>query len=183
MEKKKINWTRVVLIFWTLVGTIMTIVTLPWYLVSKNEIVYGFLMVGIVLLYEFWMRIILGIILIKPTYNVDSKRFKVHNWELKIYNFFKMKKWIKHAPTFNPDQYDASKLSLDDIIQNTCRNEVTHSVYFFLTYVPIIWAIWLGYMPFCVIQALIVCQTDVILISLQRFNRQRLIKLNRRKKA
>ena len=181
-NKKKINWTRVVLLFWTLVGVIGTIVTVPLYLKTKDKVVYGFMMVFITLAYEFVMRIILGIVLIIPKYNVERRYFKASKLEMKIYNGLKMKKWVTHAPTFNPDQYDATKLTLDEIILNTVRNEVTHSVYFFLTFVPIIWSIWLGYLPFNITQALIVIWTDILLIAIQRFNRQRLVKLNRRTK-
>lgn len=181
-EKKKINWTRVVLIFWTVLGVVGTMVTLPWYLITKDKVVYGFFMVFLTLAYEFVMRIILGIFLIMPTYNVERKYFKANKLEMKIYNALKMKKWVTHAPTFNPDQYDATKLTLDEIIQNTVRNEISHSVYLVLTFVPIIWSIWMGYLPFNITQAFIVIWTDILLIAIQRFNRQRLVKLNRRSK-
>lgn len=180
MKETKINATRIILISWTIFGVLGLIVSLPIYLVTRNEVAFGILNIFIILAYEFLMRIILGIILILIPQNPESFRFKVPKFELKLYDKLNYKKKVTKIPTFNPDQYDTTKLSMDEVIENTCKNEFTHKVFYVLTFLPILWCAFNGYLWLSIIVSIIVCQNDVVFITMQRFSRNRLKKLRDR---
>lgn len=172
--------TRVILIFFTIVGVVGVGVTLPLYLKYDTKVLYYLLAFFVILAYEFLMRIIFGIILIIPKYNVNSWVFKVGKKELGLYKKMNYKSLVQKIPTFNPKQYDSQTLSIEEIIQNTCRNELTHKVYFVLTFAPIIWSVWFGSLALAIVQACIVCLNDVFFISIQRFSRDRLLSIQKR---
>lgn len=182
--EKKINKTRLVLIIWIIIGILSVVITLPIYLKYKNDYTLFALMLAIILAYEFVMRIMLGGILVLPNHNPKGLIYRVRDWEIKYFNKHNYKKRVNNLPTFNPKQYDPTILTLDEIIQNTCKNEFTHRCYFVLTYVPIIWCAFVTwwYALIALGIAIIVCIHDVVLISFQRFTRNRLIKLNERRK-
>ncbi|MCR5349732.1 MAG: hypothetical protein K6E20_01935 [Acholeplasmatales bacterium] len=182
-EKKKINKTRVVLIFWLIASIILTCISLPLYIKNPdNKHIKNFLLVSLLLLWNFWIRVISGLIFTAFTYNPESRWFKINDTDRKWHNFIKVKKWIQHAPTFNPKQYDSKTLTLDEIIQNTCRNEVSHIMYFIETYMGILLSLYFGNYLLTIIVAITVSIHDIFLISLQRFSRDRLNKLNKRMK-
>ena len=182
-QKKKINKTKIVLIFWLIASLILTAISLPLYIKNPdNKHIKNFLLVSLQLLWNFWIRVLSGILFTSFTYNPEARWFRINDRDRKWHNFIRVKKWIQHAPTFNPKQYDSTKLSLDEIIQNTCRNEVSHTMYFILTYVPILFSIYFGNYLMTIIVAILVSIHDIFLISLQRFSRDRLNKLNKRMK-
>ena len=182
--KKKFNKTRFVLVLWIIIGIASVAITLPLHLVYDNKFTLTALMMAIMLCYEFVMRLILGVILILPKHNPDKGSYVVREWELKFYDKHNYKKRVVNLPTFNPKQYDPKLNSTDEIIQNTCKNEFTHRCYFILTFLPIIWSAiveWY-YGVGALVIALIVCIHDVVLISFQRFSRNRLIKIRNRER-
>lgn len=182
-KKKKINKTKIVLIFWCILSVILTCISLPLYLKDKDNVhLRNFLLVSLQLLWNFEMRIIIGPFVMMCHFNPDSKYFTTTKFDKKWHSFLKIKKWVTHAPTFNPKQYDMNNLTIDQIIQNTCKNEISHDLYFLITFVPILFSIYFGNYLMTIIIALIVCQNDVLLISVQRFTRDRLKKINKRNK-
>lgn len=183
MSEKKINKTRVVLITWIIIGVLSLIIALPIYLHYKNEITLIIFLFSTMLAYEFVMRIALGGLLVLPNHNPDKGIYVVKEWELKYFDKHNYKKRVNNLPTFNPKQYDPKINTIEQIIQNTCKNEFTHRVYFFLTYLPIIWFFlvcwWYSFIALGI--AIIVSIHDIILVSFQRFSRHRLIRLRDRK--
>lgn len=182
--KKKLNMTRVVLITWIVIGILSVVITLPIHLKYNNIITLSALMLAIILAYEFVMRIALGGLLVLPKHNPDKGQWVVKEWELRYFDKHNYKERVKNLPTFNPKQYDPTIHTTDEIIENTCKNEFTHKVYFVLTYLPIVWCAFVAwyYAIAALVIAAIVCIHDVVLISFQRFSRQRLIKIRDRQR-
>ena len=112
--------------------------------------------------------------------NYNKWWFRERKFEAKFYNFLRVKKWKKHVPTYNPDSYDITKHSVEEIIQATCQSEIVHEVNMILSFVPIIFTVWFGSLMAFLITSCIACCLDGIFVILQRYNRPRLMRLLRR---
>ena len=133
--------------------------------------------------YHFAMRLIVGhgidgIFHNKMNYN--RWWFKERKFEMKFYNFLRVKKWKKLLPTYNPEYYDVRKHSVEEIIGVTCQAEIVHEVNMILSFVPVIFTIWFGSLAAFLITSSVAFCFDGIFVILQRFNRPRLRRLLKR---
>ena len=78
--------------------------------------------------YHFIIRLVIGNIIprFKRKINYKSNWFKTKDWELKIYKKLKVKDWKDKVPTFDPEEYDMEKLTLEQLIVNMCNSEWVH---------------------------------------------------------
>ena len=83
-------------------------------------------------------------------------------------------------PTYNPDYYDVTKHSIEEIIQATCQAEIVHEVNMVLSFVPVIFTIWFGSLAAFLITSCVAFCFDGIFVIMQRYNRPRLMKLLKR---
>ncbi len=130
--------------------------------------------------YHLVMRLAVGYvinIIFNNKINYKLKWFKVKNWEMKLYKKLKVKKWKRYIPTFAPETFELNKKTLENIIQVTCQSEIVHEIIMVLSFVPLFFTVWFGEFLVFFITSLISCLLDGIFVTLQRFNRPRLLKL------
>jgi len=130
--------------------------------------------------YHFAMRLVVGLIIdviCRNKINYDRRWFAERRFEPKLYKFLRVKKWKKYLPTFNPEDYDLRKRSVEEIIRTTCRSEIVHEVNMILSFVPVIFTIWFGALAAFLITSSVAFLFDGIFVIMQRFNRPRLRRL------
>ena len=133
--------------------------------------------------YHFAMRLIVGHsidAICRNKMNYNRWWFKERKYEMKFYNFLRVKKWKKHLPTYNSEYYDVRKHSVEEIIQATCQAEIVHEINMILSFVPVIFTIWFGSLVAFLVTSSIAFCFDSIFVIMQRYNRPRLIRLLKR---
>lgn len=133
--------------------------------------------------YHFTMRLIVGYsidFILKNKVNYNKKWFKVRNFEIEIYNKLNVKKWKDKMPTYSPKLFDTSKHSLEEILMTTCQSEIIHEIIFILSFLPIFAVIWFGEPLAFIITSIMSATFDLLFVIMQRYNRNRILKLKSR---
>lgn len=150
------------------------------YAFTKNGVVLSLLISFSTTAYHFLMRLAVGgVVNAVCKNNVDYKRrwFKVGMRERKFYNFIKVKKWKDKMPTYNQSFFDVKNKTLTEIVMATCQAEIVHEIIILLSFLPIIFSIWLGEFWVFLITSLISALIDTLFVIMQRYNRPRLVLL------
>ena len=133
--------------------------------------------------YHLAMRLTIGGLIDAKYHNhmdYTKKWFRERAFEKKLYQALKVKKWKKWLPTFNPEDFDLKNRSVEEIIQVSCQAEVVHEVIMPFSFVPIVFSIWLGSPGVFIITSCAAFLFDSIFVIMQRFNRPRLMRLQKR---
>lgn len=152
---------------------------IAYYFVRKS-ILFTFAITFGTCFYHFGMRLVVGHgidAIFHNKMNYNRWWFKERKYEMKFYNFLRVKKWKKHLPTYNAEYYDIKKHSIEEIIQATCQSEVVHEINMVLSFVPIIFTIWFGSLVAFLVTSCVAFCFDSIFVILQRYNRPRLRRL------
>ncbi|MCD8037022.1 MAG: hypothetical protein LUE88_06590 [Clostridiales bacterium] len=135
--------------------------------------------------YHFAVRLIVGytidVIFHNDKWDYTWSWFKQNSIEAKLYKIFKVKSWKKSMPTYNSEEFDIKNNSLDYVIRATCQAEAVHEINVVLSFVPIVFSLWVGDLPVFVITSVFAAVYDFMFVIIQRYNRPRLIKILERK--
>lgn len=133
--------------------------------------------------YHFVVRLLIGLIyniVLKNKVNYKRKWFLVSEKEMKIYQLLKVKKWKDKMPTYDKEAFDTSKHSWEEIIQTMCQAELVHETIIIFSFLPIIFSIWFGSIEVFIITSILSALFDLMFVIMQRFNRNRIIKIKSR---
>ena len=133
--------------------------------------------------YHFVVRLLIGLIyniVLKNKVNYRRKWFLVTEKEMKIYQLLKVKKWKDKMPTYDKEAFDTSKHSWEEIIQTMCQAELVHETIIIFSFLPIIFSIWFGSIEVFIITSMLSALFDLVFVIMQRFNRNRIIKIKSR---
>ena len=133
--------------------------------------------------YHFMIRLLVGVVVDKIMQNKADYRkrwYKVSDFEMKLYQKMKVKKWKNHMPTFNPDIFDISKHSWEEIIQATCQSEIVHEIDVIFSFFPVAASIWFDSFWVFLITSIGGAVFDFMFVIMQRFNRRRILKMQRK---
>ncbi len=133
--------------------------------------------------YHLWMRLIVGgmiNVVFKNRMNYMRWWFRERRFEKGLYEFLRVKKWKKYAPTYHPDTFSIEKHSLEEIIMATCQSEIVHETIVLLSFLPLLLAIPFGEFFVFFFTSLSAAIVDALFVILQRYNRPRLIKILKR---
>lgn len=95
--------------------------------------------------YHFIIRLMVGVGLnsvMQNKANYHKKWYQVSDFEMKLYQKLKVKKWKNKMPTFDMDAFDISKHSWDEIVQATCQSELVHEINIMFSFLPIAASVW-----------------------------------------
>ena len=160
-----------------LAGTIAAVV---FYQRTSSEIWLTFAITFGTTTYHFIMRWVVAFIYNSIMHNkadYRKRRYRVSEAEKKFYEKLRVKKWKKFMPTYNPGLFDPKQRTWDEIAQATCQAELGHETIAVLSFVPILAGHWLGGYPAFVITSVLAAMFDMIFVIMQRYNRQRILKL------
>ena len=150
-----------------------------------------FLLTSGTIFYHFAMRLFVGYVVETACFRrlkVDSGWFREKRGEQKLYAFLRLKKWKGNLPTYNPKKFDIKQLTTDQLIANTLQAEAVHETIAALSFLPIAFYFFTFDIIDLVVYALtslIAALFDTLFTLLQRYNRFRLLRLQKlaRKKA
>ena len=155
------------------------------YAFTENRVFFPVAVTFGTIFYHLAMRLAIGSLVDAKYHNrmdYTKKWFQEKPFEKKLYQKLRVKKWKKHLPTLNPEDFDIKNRSLEEIIQVMCQAEVVHELIMPFSFVPIVFSIWFGSLGVFVITSCISFLFDGMFVIMQRYNRPRLIRLLKRKK-
>ncbi len=133
-------------------------------------------------LYHFLMRLAVGY-LMPSWFTGREKWFQQRKWEPGLYEKLNVQAWKRHMPAFDPNSFDLSKHSLNDVIATMCKSEAVHEVIILFSFLPLLAAVPFGAFPVFLLTSLLAAWVDTMFVILQRYNRPRLMELRSRREA
>lgn len=159
------------------------IISIIYYFFARDAFGLALFITALTFWYQFEMRSFVGNYLIKmiPKFQINSKWFRQTNLERKLDKLLKVKQWKKHVKSYNPMEFDTRRYSLKQICSHMHQAEMIHEIIFVLSYIPILFSIWVGDTWIFVITSILASLIDLSLVIVQRYNSNRILKLlNRR---
>ena len=155
-------------------------ISLPIFIVTKNEIAETVTITVGITLYHFAMRLLVGIIvdsIMKNKANYNNAWFREKRFERNFYRLIRVRKWKKYLPTYSPDTFDTGQKTVKEIIGATCQAEIVHEVIMACSLLPIILIPFLGGAVALIIISILAMLFDSLFVILQRYNRPKLIRV------
>ena len=155
-------------------------ISLPVFIITKNGIVEALTITVGITLYHFAMRLAVGTVvdqMMKNKANHKNIWFREKDFEKKLYDLLRVRKWKKYIPTYAPDTFDISKKNMSEIVGATCQAEVVHEVIMALSLLPIAFIPFLGGAAALIITSVLSMLIDFVFVILQRYNRPRLVRI------
>ena len=163
-----------------LLATSMTILCVALYSNAGNGLFLTLAITFGTISYHFIMRLFVGIsinLLLNNHVDYRRKWFQVSGAEQKLYKMMKVKKWKGKMPTFEPDYFDSTIHTWEEIAQAMCQAELVHELIIVFSFIPVFAAIPFGSLPVFVITSILSACFDAMFVIIQRYNRPRVIKL------
>jgi hypothetical protein len=158
----------------------LTILTVALYNATSIDIILTFAIILGTTSYHFIMRLLVGLIFnltMRNRTDYTKSWYQVSNFENRIYKKLNVKKWKNRMPTYDASLFDVKVHSLQEIVQAMCQAELVHEMIVVLSFVPIVAGVWFGAYPVFVITSALAAMLDLMFVMVQRYNRQRVIKL------
>lgn len=180
--KKQSNF-KTGMIFIAIASTLCTVILFILHGICDVGLVKTFAITTLTIAFHFDSRLLIGNImpLFKHKINPNAPYFQLKKGEEKIYKKLNVKSWKSKVPTYDPDEFDIKKHSVDEIIINTCNSEIIHTLNIFISYIPVLFSIWFDSLPVFIITSVLASIYDLQFVILQRYNRPRLIKIAHKK--
>lgn len=168
------------LAFVFLAGTVIFIIS---YQVTSVEILLSLAITFGTFAYHFIMRLLVGLVynlVMRNRADYTKRWYQIHNFEKVIYEKLKVKKWKNKMPTYDSDIFNPKLHTWDEIAQAMCQAELVHETIVILSFVPIAAGIWFGAYPVFILTSIFAAMFDMMFVMMQRYNRQRIIRLVKR---
>ena len=166
------------------IALIVSFVSGALYAFTKSRTFFPVAVTFGTIFYHLAMRLAIGSLVDAKYHNrmdYTKKWFQEKPFEKKLYKKLKVRKWKKHLPTLNPEDFDLKNRSIEEIIQVMCQAEVVHELIMPLSFVPVVFSIWFGSLDVFVITSCASFLFDSMFVIMQRYNRPRLMRLLKRK--
>ena len=163
-----------------LLSTLITMLCVVFYLHTHNSLYFTLMITFGTTSYHFIMRLIVGHsinLLLHNHVDYRIRWFQVSTVEKNLYRKLGVKKWKSKMPTYDPSFFDYKLHSWDEIAQAMCQAELVHEVIILLSFVPIFATIPFGAVWVFVITSILAACFDGMFVIMQRYNRQRIIKI------
>ena len=134
--------------------------------------------------YHFTMRLCVGTLLDCLLHNhVDYTMpwFRVGQSEMNLHQHLKIRLWKNRMPTYDPSAFDPAAHTWDELAQAMCQSELVHEVNALLSLLPLVTSIWFGAFWFFLITPILSAGFDLLFVAMQRFNRTRILRMQRKK--
>ena len=137
--------------------------------------------------YHLLMRLCIGFLvqwLFPKDVRFQGFWFREHRWEKGFYRCLRVRKWARHVPTFNPEQFDARTHTYAQLARQTCLSELVHECIVVCGFLSLLFCLFFedpvaNLMPFLV-TAVLAGIYDLQFVVLQRFHRPMLLRLAER---
>ena len=132
--------------------------------------------------YHFAMRLLTGLVFQLVMHNradYRKKWFQVSQREMVLYDKLKVKQWKQKMPTYDAELFNPRIHTWDEIAQAMCQAELVHETIVVLSFLPIIEGIWFGAYSIFIVTSVLSAGFDMMFVMIQRYNRQRIMKIAR----
>lgn len=130
--------------------------------------------------YHFLMRLAVGTIVDAVMHNhadLTKKRYRLRAWEPSLYRMLQVKRWKNRMPTYSPETFSPHCHSWQEIAEATCQSEEVHRIIVCLSFLPLAAIPLFGAWPAFVITSILAAAFDLSFVILQRYNRDRILKI------
>ena len=130
--------------------------------------------------YHFLMRLVVGGAFDRFMNNradYSRKWYQCRAWEDRVYKWLRVKQWKRKMPSYHADLFNPKLHSWNEIAQAMCQAELVHEVIVILSFVPILFSCWFGELFVFMITSVCAAMFDMLFVMMQRYNRQRVVKL------
>lgn len=146
---------------------------------SNNSLIFGILMM--VVCYHFVERIaittLFNVFCKSEIINPNEHRFQQRSFEKGFYKKIRVRRWKNSFSSFDPNNFSLRFYSIDELIFEGCKAEMTHWVCLFAGFLSLIFVVWFGAFTIFLAASVIGAVYDLAIIVVQRFNRPRLQKI------
>ena len=126
------------------------------------------------------MRLLIGLVFHSVMQNkadYGKRWYQVGKWEMAVYEKLKVKTWKKKMPTYDRTHFDPQTHTWAEIAQAMCQAERVHEMIVVGSFLPIVGGIWFGAYPVFIVTSVLAATCDMMFVMMQRYNRQRIMKL------
>lgn len=130
--------------------------------------------------YHFAMRLLVAFLYhsaMKNRADYSRRWYQVSKAEMRFYEKLRVKRWKNKMPTYSPNTFEPRQHTWDEIAQATCQAELGHETIAVLSFLPILAGNWFGAYPVFVITSILSALFDLMFVAMQRYNRQRIVRL------
>ncbi|MDO4942563.1 MAG: hypothetical protein Q4E73_06940 [Lachnospiraceae bacterium] len=135
--------------------------------------------------YHFGMRLLIGLIYeirMKNRADYTKKWYQLHSWERKLYKFCRVKTWKNKLPTYSPENFSPKYYSWNEIAQAMCQAELVHETIIVFSFLPLFASARFGAFYVFLITSVCAALFDLMFVMIQRYNRDRVMKILLRKR-
>lgn len=169
--------------------TMKSLAVLTTFAAILSAVLYNGLKIGVFLTlaitfgtaaYHFCIRLFIGTLLpraMKKPADYTKKWYQQRPWEQTLYAKLGVKKWKRNMPTYNPELFDISKHSFEEIAQAMCQAELVHEVNIVFSFVPVVCTVWFGAFAVFLVTSLLSAAYDLLFVMMQRYNRPRILRI------
>ncbi len=164
-------------------GGIALVSAILWLILSKDFALTIAITTGTVF-YHIGIRLLVGWAFDRFMDNQADYRkkwYQVSAWESAVYKKLQVKRWKSHLPTYDSSLFDPALHSWEEIAKAMCQAELVHEVNIVVSFVPILFSVWVGALPVFVITSILAAGYDLLFVILQRYNRPRVLRLAMRR--
>ena len=130
--------------------------------------------------YHAAMRLLVGLafrVVMQNRANYQKRWYHVGEHEMAFYEKLGIKNWKRRMPTYDHTLFDPRVHTWADIAQAMCQAELIHETIALLSFLPIAAGIWFGAYPIFIVTSVLAAGCDMLFVMMQRYNRQRIMKL------
>lgn len=156
------------------------------YRIYDLELFFSLAMTAGTIAYHFIMRLAVGLAVnkaVQKKLNAENFWFRPKKFEVGLYRRMKVKVWKNKMPTFIPENFSLRKRTPEEVIQNMCIAEMVHEIIIVLGYASLFFARftndWRANLPVFLITSVIAGGIDAVFVIMQRYNRPRLVALQK----
>ena len=161
-----------------------TVILAISYKVTSSGILLPLAITSGTIAYHFVMRLMVGLAFHATMRNKADYRkrwYQISKREMAVYEKLKVKKWKRRMPTYDPALFDPRLHTWEEIVQAMCQAELVHETIAVLSFLPILAGVWFGEYPVFIVTSVLAAACDMVFVIMQRYNRQRVMKLLNRK--
>lgn len=162
---------------------VLFVVSLPIFIITKNDTIETITITIGIALYHIAMRLVVGMVvnvIMKNKANHNNIWFREKRFESKLYKVLGVRKWKKRLPTYSPETFDFKQKKFEQIVGATCQAEIVHEIIMVFSLLPIIMIPFLGGAVAIIITSVLATLFDFLFVILQRYNRPKLIRVMER---
>lgn len=109
--------------------------------------------------------------------------YRVGRREMAVYEALKVKRWKRRMPTYDNALFDPRLHTWNEVAQAMCQAELVHETIALLSFLPIAAGLRFGAYPVFIVTSVLSAGYDLLFVMMQRYNRQRIMALQERKRT